>query len=48
MELNEKAKVTAIYQELSKVDASEPNKLVSTLENSAKLAVKNINHRISK
>ncbi|EGQ9304260.1 hypothetical protein F7U82_01940 [Vibrio parahaemolyticus] len=47
MELNEKAKVTAIYQELNKVDASEPNKLVSTLENSAKLAVKNINHRIS-
>ncbi|MCF9445831.1 hypothetical protein J8A97_12510 [Vibrio parahaemolyticus] len=47
MELNEKAKVTAIYQELSKVDASEPNKLVSTLENSAKLAVKTINNHTS-
>ncbi|MBI1676289.1 hypothetical protein [Shewanella sp. DW31] len=43
MELNEKAKVAALYQELSKADGSDPNKLVGELESAAKLIVQSMN-----
>ena len=43
MELNEKAKVAALYQELSKADVSDPNKLVGQLESAAKSIVQSMN-----
>ncbi|MFB2659546.1 hypothetical protein [Shewanella mangrovisoli] len=43
MELNEKAKVAALYQELSKADGSDPNKLVGQLESAAKSIVQSMN-----
>lgn len=43
MELNEKAKVATLYQELSKADVSDPNKLVGQLESAAKSIVQSMN-----
>lgn len=43
MESNEKAKAAALYQELSKADVSDPNKLVEQLESAAKSIVQSLN-----
>ncbi|TQQ02081.1 hypothetical protein FLL78_13955 [Vibrio cholerae] len=48
MELNEKVKIAALYQELSKADVSDPNKLVGQLESAAKSMMQSMNSHLIK
>ena len=48
MELSEKAKVAVLYQELSKADVSDSNKLVGQLESAAKSMMQGMNSHLIK